>query len=364
MNTKKWFLTLAACLMSTSVVCGQLTVTTAGRGSQLYSSDADLVTGTRRNAGFGDDAISLTQTFQSSSAITLQSFAILYEYEIDDRAIEPNSVPITIEIFEVADVSVDTLVVGAELLNFTFSVGSFPDNGQQGEALFTLDTAIPLAAATGTEGYGIRISGGTGDGTRGFEWGRSTASAGGSIFADGRAYDNDGVVGFGNSDTPERDMSLSLNPVPCQAGDFDADCVVDLLDLDDYNNFINDDDDAATPEVSVISGLPAAGILAALDLTGDGTVDETDFVLHYETMVETSNGQVGTFAGDANLDGTVDVLGDAFILVSNLGLQGQDDEGDDLVTSWDQGDFNADRVVNVLGDAFLLVANLGNTNEP
>ena len=153
---------------------------------------------------------------------------------------------------------------------------------------------------------------------------------------------------FGNasSDVRKRDFSLSLNPVPCQAGDFDANCVVDLLDLDDYNNFINDDDDAATPEVSVISGLPAAGILAALDLTGDGTVDEADFVLHYETMVETSNGQVGTFAGDANLDGTVDVLGDAFILVSNLGLQGQDDENDDLVTSWAQGDFNADRAVN------------------
>lgn len=356
MDTKKCVVTLAVCLMSASVVCGQLTVTTAERGSQLYSFDGDLVTGSRRSAGFGDDVISLTQTFQSSSAITLQSFAILYEYDGNDAAIEPNTVPITIEIFEVADVAVDTLVVGAELLNFTFPAGSFPDNGQHGEALFTLDTAIPLAAATGTEGYGIRISGGTGDVTRGFEWGRSTANAGGSIFADGRAYDNDGMVGFGNGDITERDMSLSLNPVPCQVGDFDANCVVDLLDLDDYNNLIDDDGDEATPEVSVISGLPAEGILATLDLTGDGTVDNADFVMHYETLVETSNGQVGTFAGDINLDGTVNVLGDAFVLVANLG--GVD------INSWAQGDLNADQAVNVLGDAFLLVANLGNSNAP
>ena len=339
MNTKRCVLTLAVCLMSTSVY-GQLTVTTAGRGSQLYSASADLFTGSRRNAGFGDDAISLTQTFQSSSAITLQSFAILYEYDDNEAAVAPNSVPITIEIFEVADVSVDTLVVGAELLNFTLPVGSFPDNGQQGEALFTLDTAIPLAAATGTEGYGIRISGGTGDVTRGFEWGRSTASVGGSIFDDGRAYDNDGVTGFGNSDTPERDMSLALNPVPGPLGDFDADGDVDLLDLDDYNGVL---------------GSPAVGTEAALDLDGNGTVEAADFMQHYETLVETSNGQVGTFAGDLNLDGTVNVLGDAFALVGNLG-------GADIV-SWAQGDLNADQQVNVLGDAFALVSNLGMSNE-
>jgi hypothetical protein len=70
--------------------------------------------------------------------------------------------------------------------------------------------------------------------------------------------------------------------------------------------------------------------------------------------VETSNGQRGTFAGDANLDGTVDVLNDAFALVSNLGQS---------VMSFADGDFDADGVVDVLGDAFLLVGNLGMTNE-
>ena len=60
-------------------------------------------------------------------------------------------------------------------------------------------------------------------------------------------------------------------------------------------------------------------------------------------------------AGDLNLDGTVNVLGDAFVLVANLGTP---------VTSWSQGDFNGDGMVTVLGDAFLFVANLGNTNSP
>ena len=55
--------------------------------------------------------------------------------------------------------------------------------------------------------------------------------------------------------------------------------------------------------------------------------------------------------GDANLDGQVDVLNDAFILVANLG------QTDAAV--WSQGDFNDDGAVNVLGDAFVLVANLG-----
>ena len=94
-----------------------------------------------------------------------------------------------------------------------------------------------------------------------------------------------------------------------------------------------------------------------MDLDGSGFVDLPDLVMHYTDLVETSNGQVGTFAGDADLNGTVDVLMDAFTLVGNLGA----DEG---ITSWSQGDFNADRTVNVLGDAFLLVGNLGNSNEP
>ena len=60
--------------------------------------------------------------------------------------------------------------------------------------------------------------------------------------------------------------------------------------------------------------------------------------------------------GDANLDGQVDVLNDAFTLVGNLGLTGG--------ATWAQGDFNGDGNVNVLGDAFILVANLGQSVVP
>lgn len=55
--------------------------------------------------------------------------------------------------------------------------------------------------------------------------------------------------------------------------------------------------------------------------------------------------------GDVNLDGTVNVLGDAFSLVSNL--------GNSTGAVWAEGDLNGDGQVNVLGDAFRLVSSLG-----
>ena len=60
--------------------------------------------------------------------------------------------------------------------------------------------------------------------------------------------------------------------------------------------------------------------------------------------------------GDANLDGRVDVLGDAFILVSGLGASSGG--------TWQQGDFNGDGRVDVLGDAFPLVRNVGSSVLP
>jgi hypothetical protein len=60
--------------------------------------------------------------------------------------------------------------------------------------------------------------------------------------------------------------------------------------------------------------------------------------------------------GDANLDGQVDVLNDAFALVGNLGTTGG--------ASWAQGDFNGDGTVDVLNDAFALVGQLGQSVIP
>ena len=123
-------------------------------------------------------------------------------------------------------------------------------------------------------------------------------------------------------------------------GDFNGDGVVDCDDLDFYVGNL---------------GSAATGALAQLDLDNDNMVTSADTDLHITTLVQTTNGQVGTFPGDVNCDGTVDVLGDAFALVGNLGSS---------VASYSQGDMNFDGTVNVLGDAFILIGNLGNTNDP
>ena len=69
-------------------------------------------------------------------------------------------------------------------------------------------------------------------------------------------------------------------------------------------------------------------------------------------LVESFSQQVlVALPGDANLDGRVDVLTDAFALIGNLGTAGG--------AAWRDGDFNGDGVVDVLNDAFALVGNLG-----
>ena len=76
-----------------------------------------------------------------------------------------------------------------------------------------------------------------------------------------------------------------------------------------------------------------------LDGNGDG-VRGDDFVdQHYVAI-----------PGDANLDGRVDVLNDAFSLINNLNTTTGE--------SFADADFNADGRVDILGDAFILVANL------
>lgn len=138
-------------------------------------------------------------------------------------------------------------------------------------------------------------------------------------------------IGFPNAN--------AVIPPPPRLGDFDMDGAVDLADLDQYNGNI---------------GVQAVGALLPLDLDEDGNIGEDDFETHYTTLVETSNGNTGTRAGDINLDGEVDVLCDAFILVGNL--------GNSSANSWSQGDLNGDGTINILEDAFLLIANLGFDN--
>lgn len=122
-------------------------------------------------------------------------------------------------------------------------------------------------------------------------------------------------------------------------GDFDGDGDADCEDLDSFVGNVGSTD---------------PGTVALLDLTGDGMITLADRDLHISTLIQTTNGVTGTFLGDLNCDGTVNVLGDAFILVAGLG---------NPATRYTEGDINLDGMVNVLGDAFALVANLGSTNE-
>jgi hypothetical protein len=152
-----------------------------------------------------------------------------------------------------------------------------------------------------------------------------------------------GFENFASNDSPSGVFYDTLSFAPAGAavlGDFNGDGNVDLLDLDQYNGNI---------------GSAPTGALADLDLDGDDDIDADDFAQHYEQLVETSNGQTGTFAGDTNLDGIVDVLVDAAKVVDNLG---------GTVASWANGDFNGDGTVDVLNDAAALVNNLGSDNTP
>ena len=89
------------------------------------------------------------------------------------------------------------------------------------------------------------------------------------------------------------------------------------------------------------------GIVGGLGLDGnnDGTIGGTYVEEVYVAI-----------PGDANLDGRVNVLGDAFILIGNLGTTTN--------LAFADGNFNGDGQVDVLGDAFILINNLGTDVRP
>ncbi|MDA8563220.1 hypothetical protein N9L06_02085 [Mariniblastus sp.] len=123
-------------------------------------------------------------------------------------------------------------------------------------------------------------------------------------------------------------------------GDFNGDSIIDCDDLDGYINNID---------------AMAIGDLDALDFDRDGSLSEQDAISVIEMLIVTQpNGVTGTFRGDLNCDGSVSVLGDAFVLVANLNTS---------VASYSLGDINFDGSVSVLGDAFIFVANLNQSNQ-
>ena len=155
-----------------------------------------------------------------------------------------------------------------------------------------------------------------------------------------------GIVQSGGNNNSSAGVGLQSMTIritgdaPGLAGDFDMDDDVDADDIDFYSGNL---------------GMPAMDDLAQLDLNGDNVVTLADHDLHVMTLVQIDGVQTGTLIGDINLDGQVNVLGDAFILINSLGTN---------ATGWASGDLNADQTVDVLGDAFLLVNNLGQSITP
>ena len=136
------------------------------------------------------------------------------------------------------------------------------------------------------------------------------------------------------------ERGISVNAPASLLGDVNGDGNVDCNDLDGYVGNM---------------GATATAELAPLDLDNDGILSAADANTLITTLVQTSNGVIGTFPGDLNCDGRVDVLGDAFAMIGNLGSS---------VVSYAQGDINFDGTTDVLGDAFILIGNLGSTNDP
>ena len=238
------------------------------------------------------------------------------------------------------------------------NLGTTTNNGTEGtdinadeSLVFTFDqnvtfTQIVLESFTGVDGFEVRVGGSlieddfidgsnNGAGLGGLE--NLLITAGTQITFTGTGDD---------STTDFRIVTLEVQVVAETSilGDFDQDDDVDVDDIDFYIGNIGAEDTEGTEE------------LAQLDLNGDENITIEDLNFHITTLAETSNGVQGALLGDLDLNGQVDVLGDAFALIANLGSNGE--------ISYGLGNINGDLMVDVLGDAFLLIANLGESNDP
>ena len=135
------------------------------------------------------------------------------------------------------------------------------------------------------------------------------------------------VLALGNTATAQ----AGFGPFEGYPGDFNLDGRVDVLN----DAFI------------LVGNLGSPGGFTEGDLNGDGFVDQVD-LFHFVEF-----GLIGTenvIPGDANGDGVVDVLGDAFLIVGNLGTETPGVS----VDNFRQGDINSDGIVDT-ADLALLV---------
>jgi hypothetical protein len=118
-----------------------------------------------------------------------------------------------------------------------------------------------------------------------------------------------------------------LNVFP---GDLDGDFIEDAVDINLLNR-----------EISAVSANPLRPVNLGIDFNNDGDLDASDRTVFLEDVL-------GTFFGDANLDGVVTQAGDIDPSLANIGKSpAQWTFPND---NWRSGDFNGDGVVNLTLD--------------
>ncbi len=236
--------------------------------------------------------------------------------------------------------------------NFTAGIISVSLNGV--DLRFEGDYIFGEMSLSFSEGYSLRIQADSGGDIR-----NSTFSAG-----------NFGLdlEDFQYSDLYDETYPVFLGPEAYEKNEFKivgsvlasmnfVDAVGELTSLDQIvvDCFGDTNGDFVT-DVSDINGFAdvlgeSALFNRCFDINDDGVISLDDHDLLVENWVSVSPDVNGTFVGDLNLDGSVDVLNDAFTLVRNLGRSG--------VYGFEDGDLDADGRVDVLGDGFRFVENLG-----